>query len=126
MTAQFVEIAGTQIVLLSRDEFARLAEAAEHYDDIVAAVKAQERREAGEEYFPAELANQLLEGENPLKVWRKYRGFTLESLAAEVGRQGSFISKLEKGRAQGGVKLWQDIAKVLKVDLEDLLAQNED
>ena len=126
MTAQFVEIAGTQMVLLSRDEFARLAEAAEHYEDIVAAVKGQERREAGEEYFPAELVKQLLDGENPLKVWRTYRGFTLESLADQVGRQGSFISKLEKGRAQGGIKLWQQIAKVLKVDLEDLLVQDDD
>ena len=121
MTAQFVEIAGTQMVLLSREEFTHLLEAADHYADIVAAVDAQTRKQAGEEYFPAELVGQLLDGENPLKIWRKYRNLTLDALAASVGRQGSFISKLEKGRAQGGIKLWQDLARVLEVDLEDLL-----
>lgn len=109
------------MVLLSREEFDRLNEAAEHYSDIVAAVEAQQRREAGEEYVPAEVVRQLLDGESPLKVWRKYRGMTLDVLAEAVGRQGSFISKLEKGKAEGGIKLWKDIAVALKVDLEDLL-----
>lgn len=121
MTAQFVEIAGAQMVLLDRKEFERLVEAAAHFDDIVAAVEAQKRREAGEEYFPAEIVNRLINDENPLKVWRQYRGLTLEALGAMVGRKGSFISKLEKGRAEGGIKLWQDLAKALKLDLEDLL-----
>ena len=102
MTAQFVEIAGAQMVLLSRAEFDRLNEAAEHYSDIVAAVEAQKRKEEGEEYVPAEVVRQLLDGESPLKVWRKHRGMTLDSLAEAVGRQGSFISKLEKGKAEGG------------------------
>lgn len=126
MTAQFVEIAGAQMVLLSRAEFDRLNEAAEHYSDIVAAVEAQQRKEAGEEYVPAEVVRQLLDGENPLKVWRKYRGMTLDALAEAVGRQGSFISKLEKGKAEGGIKLWKDIAVALRVDLDDLLPVESD
>lgn len=126
MTAQFVEIAGAQMVLLSRAEFDRLNEAAEHYSDIVAAVEAQQRKEEGEEYVPAEVVRQLLDGENPLKVWRKYRGMTLDALAEAVGRQGSFISKLEKGKAEGGIKLWKDIAVALRVDLDDLLPVESD
>jgi DNA-binding XRE family transcriptional regulator len=121
MTAQFVEIAGAQMVLLTREEFNRLSDAAEHYDDIVAAVEAQKRREAGEEYIPADVVGKLVAGENPLKVWRKYRGFTLRELAEKVGHQDSFISKLETGRSEGGVKLWQQLAKALDVDLEDLI-----
>ncbi|MFO1254363.1 MAG: helix-turn-helix transcriptional regulator [Sphingomonadaceae bacterium] len=121
MTAQFVEIAGAQMVLLDRKEFERLSEAAEHYDDIVAAVEAQKRRDAGEEYIPAEIVNRLVSDENPLKVWRQYRGLTLDGLGELVGRKGSFISKLEKGKAEGGIKLWQDLARALKLDLDDLL-----
>lgn len=126
MTAQFVEIAGAQMVLLSRADFDRLNEAAEHYSDIVAAVEAQKRKEEGEEYVPAEVVRQLLDGENPLKVWRKHRGMTLEALAEAVGRQGSFISKLEKGKAEGGIKLWKDIALALRVDLDDLIPVESD
>ena len=126
MTAQFVEIAGAQMVLLSRADFDRLNEAAEHYSDIVAAVEAQKRKEEGEEYVPAEVVRQLLDGENPLKVWRKHRGMTLEALAEAVGRQGSFISKLEKGKAEGGIKLWKDIAVALRVDLDDLIPVESD
>lgn len=121
MTEQFVEIAGQQMVMLSRPEFEKLAAAAENYADIEAAVFAQQRREAGEEYVPVELVDRLMAGENPLKVWREYRGLTLEGLGVLVGRQGSMISKLEKGRNEGGIKLWQALAKALSVDLDDLI-----
>lgn len=121
MTAQFVEIAGEQMVLLTQGEFQRLKEFAEHYADILAAVNAQKRREAGEEYIPADVVNELVSGENPLKVWRNYRGFTLQTLADRVGRTPSFISKLERGQNEGGVKLWQMLANVLEIDLDDLI-----
>ena len=121
MTEQFVEIAGQQMVLLTRPEFDKLATAAENYADIEAAVSAQQRREAGEEYVPVELVDRLMAGESPLKVWREYRGLTLEGLGERVGRQGSMISKLEKGRNEGGIKLWQALAKALSVDLDDLI-----
>jgi DNA-binding XRE family transcriptional regulator len=121
MTVQQIEIAGQQMVLLTRQEFEQLAEAAESYADIEAAVRAEQRREAGEEYVPIELVDRLMAGENPLKVWREYRGLTLDALGAMVGRKGSMISKLEKGRNEGGIKLWQALAKALSVDLDDLL-----
>ena len=121
MTVQQIEIAGQHMVLLTRQEFERLAEAAESYADIEAAVRAEQRREAGEEYVPIELVDRLMAGENPLKVWREYRGLTLDALGAMVGRKGSMISKLEKGRNEGGIKLWQALAKALSVDLDDLL-----
>lgn len=121
MTAQMIEIAGSQMVVLSRKEFDELIEAAEHYADIVAAVEAQKRREAGEEYVPGEVVAQLVAGENPLKVWRRHRGLTLAALGEMVGHKSSFIAKLEKGASEGGIKLWQSLAKALKVDLDDLI-----
>ena len=121
MAAQFLQISGEQMVLLSRADFARLAEAAENYDDIVAAVDAQKRREAGEEYVPADVVAKLVDGENPLRVWRQYRGLTLQALADRVGRKPSCISKLELGHLEGGIKLWQALAHALDVDLDDLV-----
>ena len=123
MTVQSIEIAGQKMVILTAAEFERLAEAAEHYDDICAAVKAQERREAGEEYVPSEVVDQIMAGENPLKVWRKYRGLTQEELAAKVGHEGSWLAKLEKGRAHGKPVDWRRLAEELEVDLEDIFPE---
>ncbi|WP_310531036.1 helix-turn-helix transcriptional regulator [Novosphingobium sp.] len=121
MTAQFVDIAGSPMVILSREEFSRLNEAAECYAEIVAAVEAQRRKDDGEEYIPADVVSRLVAGDNPLLVWRNYRRLTLDALGNLVGRKGSFISKLEKGKCEGGIRLWQDLAKALEVDLDDLL-----
>ncbi len=121
MTAQLLEIAGQEMVLLSKAEFAHLKDASENYEDIVAAVEARKRREEGEEYVPADVVNRLIAGESPLKVWREYRGITQTSLGEIVGCKAGMISKLEKGRAEGGFKLWQDLAKALSVGLDDLV-----
>jgi len=121
MTAQMIEIAGTQMVVLTRAEFDALTDAAEHYADIVAAVEAQRRREAGEEYIPAEVVAKLVAGENPLKIWRTYRGLSLAALGEMVGHKASFMGKLEKGLNEGGIKLWQSLARALNVDLDDLI-----
>ena len=121
MTAQHIEISGEPMVLLSRAEFSRLAEAAEHYGDIVAAVDAQKRKEAGEEYIPADVVAKLVSGENPLRVWRKHRGLTLQQLGERVGRQLACISKLEQGHTKGDVTLWRALADALNVGLDDLI-----
>ena len=121
MTAQHIEIAGQPMVLLTRREFERLTDAAENYGDICAAVAAQSRREAGEEYLPEEAVDRLLAGDSPLRVWRQHRGLTLEALANKVGCGSSMISKLEKGRNEGGIRLWKALAEALEVSVDDLL-----
>ena len=125
MTVQFVEIAGAQMVLLTREEFARLSADAENYADIVSAVEAQKRREEGEEYIPAEVVSKLLAGENPLKVWRNHRGLTLQQLGDKVGRRASCISKLELGQSEGGIKIWHALAKALDLDIDDLIVTKD-
>lgn len=121
MSIQHLDIAGQKMVLLTQQEFDRLAEAAENYGDICAAVAAQERADAGEEYVPAELVNRIIDGESALKVWREYRGLTQATLAEKVGCQGSWIAKLEKGQATGDVKIWRALAEALNVELDDIV-----
>lgn len=122
MTVQFVEIDGQKIALLPAGEFEKLAEAAEYRADMSAAIDAQARRDAGEEYLPQDMADRLLDGENPLRVWREYRGLSLDQLGEKVGRQASFLSKLERGASEGGVRLWVALAAALDVAVDDLVA----
>lgn len=121
MTVQQIEIAGQSMVLLTKAEYDRLAEAAENYADICAAVAARERADAGEEYVPAALVDRIIDGEPALKVWREYRGLTQEELAAKVSKQGSWLAKIEKGKLKGDVQVWRKLAAALNVELDDIL-----
>jgi ribosome-binding protein aMBF1 (putative translation factor) len=121
MTAQTIEIAGQQMVVLSKAEFDRLTRAAECYDDICAAVAAKERSDAGEELVPATVVNRILDGESALKVWREFRGYSQDELAAKVGKQGSWLGKMERGDLKGKLPMWRKLASVLDIELDDIL-----
>lgn len=75
-----------------------------------------------EESFPAEVADRLLAGEIPIKVFRDYRGLTQRALAERVGINPVYLSQLETGRRQGGVATLRRIADALNVELDDLVA----
>lgn len=120
MTAQFLEVAGSQMVLLTKAEFDRLIEAADDFADVEAAIRSRARREAGEEYLPSQMVDRLLAGQIPLKVWREHRNLSQAQLGELVGCKGSWIAKLEKGRAKGDVAIWRALAKALAIDLDDL------
>ena len=122
MGAQIVEIAGQKMAMLPMEDYERLLELAEDAADVRAAERAEERRNAGEEYVPAALVNRILDGETPLRVWREYRGFTQGQLGAAVGlKTATHISDLESGKRKGSGQLWAKLARALKVTVEDIL-----
>lgn len=101
--------------------YERLVEDAEMLEDIRdydAAVGAIER---GEELIPAEIIYALLDGGNPVRVWRQYRGHTQQELAAATGISPSYLSQLETGKRTGTAEVLSTIARTLKVDLDDLV-----
>lgn len=123
MTVQFVEIAGQKMAMLPVAEFERLVDLAEDKLDIAAAIEAERRCEAGEEYVPAEVVDRIISGENALKVWRKHRGLTQLLLAKKAKMSQPFIGLLERGERRASVETWQSLAKALDVDLDDILPQ---
>jgi hypothetical protein len=88
--------------------------------DIAAAENAEERRRDGAEYLPSEFVSQILDGENPLRVWRKHRGMTLKALAGKSGVSYSYISELERGLKEPG-SVWSKLATALDAAVEDIL-----
>lgn len=123
MGAQIVEIAGEKMAVLPVADYERLLDMVEDKEDALAAEDAEKRRAAGEEYIPAEVVDLILGGENPLKVWRKYRGLTQGELGAAVGRKTTMISDLEAGKRDGSGQLWAKLARVLNVAVEDILLE---
>ncbi|MEY4463984.1 MAG: hypothetical protein RLZZ81_955 [Pseudomonadota bacterium] len=73
-----------------------------------------------EEYFPEELVQKILSGENPIKVYREYRGLSQEQLAIKIGKTKQYISSIEKGLRTGTIDTLKKLSNVLNVDLDML------
>lgn len=121
MTVQFIEVAGQKMAVLPVDDYRRLLDAVEEQEDIAAAIDAEKRRAAGEEYLPAEMVNRLIDGENALRVWRAYRSLTLTRLAELSGINKATVSQLENGKAFGRPATWRALADALNVTVDDIL-----
>jgi DNA-binding XRE family transcriptional regulator len=124
MTVQIVEIAGQKIAMLPIEDYQRLTEAAEDRDDIQAAIDAEQRASAGEEYVPAYVVDQMLVGKSALYAWRKYRKVTLEDLGDRVGCSHSHLSNVERGLKAGSFSLWRKLATELHLSLDDLVPED--
>ncbi len=112
---------GEELVVLSRQEYDRLLEAAEMLDDVAAYDRAMKDLADGKtEAVPIALVDAILAGENPVRVWRQYRGLTLAELASQAGVSAPYLSQIETGARAGTVGTLGKLAKALKLDLDDL------
>ncbi|MEI2611870.1 MAG: helix-turn-helix transcriptional regulator [Candidatus Promineifilaceae bacterium] len=74
-----------------------------------------------EELVPSEVVFALLDGENPIKVWRNYRGLTQVELAREAGISVPYLSQIETNKRTGTKGVLKTIANALKVTLDDIV-----
>lgn len=74
-----------------------------------------------QETVPIAVADSLLEGRNPIRVWREHRGLTQEQLAYAAGVRRAYVAQLETGKRRGSTTVLVRIAGALRVDLDDLL-----
>jgi DNA-binding XRE family transcriptional regulator len=124
MTVQFVEIAGQKMAMLPAADLERLLEIVEDRADIQAAERAEKRRLDGDEYIPFDLVHSIMDGENALRAWRKYRGMTIDALSEATGVRPSMVSMIENGKAQGKPAHWRALSAALNVDIEDILPES--
>ncbi len=109
---------GEVLVVLPEKEYESLIDAA----DIAAADRVLANIASGaDELVPAEMVDQLLSGTNPIRVWRKHRGLTARELSQLTNLSAAYISEIETGKKDGSIASMKKIAKVLKVDLDDLV-----
>jgi len=111
---------GGEVVVIERAEFEALVAAAENAADLaaIAAIKAEATEK---DYLPFEMAERILAGLSPVKVWRQHRGLTARALAARAGISTSYLSEIESGKKPGSVKALRALARVLEIDLDDLV-----
>ncbi len=70
--------------------------------------------------IPLFIQRKILQGNNPIRVWREYRSFSQSSLAkaAQVSRQ--YISQLENNEKTGSITVLKKIATILSVPLDHI------
>lgn len=119
MSAQIITKDGKDYAVLPYEDYERLLELAEDAEDARSLEAAKGIRE---ELVPHAVVRRLVEGENPVKVWREHRGLSQEALAAAAGTGQSTIAMLESGERTGRVGTLKKIAAALSVDLDDVTA----
>jgi DNA-binding XRE family transcriptional regulator len=107
--------------ILPYEEYLQLLEQAElledirDFDEISAAIE-----RGDEELIPAEVVNAILDGKNPIKVWREYRGLTQQQLADKARISKPYLSQIETWKRTGATSVLSAIAKALDVTLEQV------
>jgi len=103
-------------VVLAKTDFEELLDALEDAEARAALTNSRD-----EETFPAEVADQLVGGIPPLRVFRTYRGLTLSALAERAGVSVSYLSEIESGKKPGSAKTLKAVAEVLGLEVDDLI-----
>ena len=110
-----------EYVVLPWDEYQAMLQALEDRADAAALMGFTERLTRGEEEtLPAAMVDRLLADESPLRVWREHRGLTQSQLGEAAGVAQSMVAMIERGDRRGTVDTLAAIARVLKIELDDL------
>lgn len=73
-----------------------------------------------EALIPSEMVDALLDGDNPIKVWRSHRSMTRKKLAEQAGISIPYWAQLETNKRNASVEILAAIARALNVTIEDL------
>jgi len=109
---------GETLVVLPLAEYKNLIDAA----DIADADRIKTDIASGhEELIPESVVKALIDGENPVRVWRTFRKMTARQLAEATGLSAPYISEIEGGKKEGSLSAYRKISDALAVEIDDLV-----
>jgi DNA-binding XRE family transcriptional regulator len=109
---------GTEMVVLTAAEYARLKLLAEEGEDVAEALAIQARIAAGGGTMPGEVLALILDEDMPpLAAWRKYRGLSQAALARKAGLSQVWVSRIEAGGGYGSRETRRKLAQALDAPL---------
>ncbi len=104
------------------ETYLELVEKAEMLQDVQDYDSAKAALERGDdELVPSEVVYAILDGENPIKVWREYRRMSQQEVAETAGISIPYLSQLETNKRKGSLNILSAIAKALNVSLEVII-----
>ncbi|MBC7986207.1 MAG: helix-turn-helix domain-containing protein, partial [Sphingomonadaceae bacterium] len=85
---------GTEMVVLTAEDYKRLRDLAEDGEDIADALAIEARIRAGEGTMPGEVLDMILDKNlSPLAAWRRYRGLSQAALARAAGLSQAWVGR---------------------------------
>ncbi|HUY67766.1 MAG TPA: helix-turn-helix transcriptional regulator [Alphaproteobacteria bacterium] len=105
---------------ISRAEYRALVDRLEDLEDAFDLMQLKAKGPS-EDAWPAALVDRMLAGESKLRLWREHRGLTLAQLGKKTGIAKGYLSEVENGKKPGSVAAFKKCARVLRVDLDDLV-----
>ncbi|MFL7793134.1 MAG: helix-turn-helix domain-containing protein [Anaerolineae bacterium] len=122
MNVQVIEKDGKpEWAVIQYADYQCLVEAAKMLQNVRDYDEAKKAVENGEELVPSEVVYAILDGENPIKVWREYRGLTQRQLAEAVGISTPYLSQLKTGKRKGATEVLSATAEALGLSLDDIV-----
>ncbi len=127
MNIQIIEREGQpEWAVIPYATYLRLAEDTETLQDLHAYDAAEQALADGEELVPSEVTYAILDGRNPIRVWREHRGFTQQRLAEAAGISTPYLSQIESGKSKGTAAVLVAIARALGLSLDDIVSSCKD
>jgi len=125
MTVQIIEKDGKpEWAIIPYELYQQLIEDMEMLQDIQKYKNAKKIIENGEELVPSGVTYAILDGDNPIRVWREYRCLTQQQLADMAGINKAYLSQIETGKRTGTAKVLTNIAKSLNLALDDIVPRS--
>jgi len=122
MTVQIIKKAGKpEWAVVPYETYQQLVKDAEMLQDVQDYDKVKKMIDQGEELVPSKVVYAILDGENPIRVWREYRELTQKQLAEAAGTSIPYLSQIESGKRQGSAKTLAAIARALDLALDDIV-----
>ncbi len=104
------------------DAYMQLVEKAEMAQDVQDYDGAKAALEHGDdELVPSEVIYAILDGGNPIKIWREYRGLSQHEMAKSIGISVPYLSQLETNKRKGSLDVLSAVAKALRVSLDHIV-----
>lgn len=71
--------------------------------------------------FPAASFHRILHGENPVRVWREFRGMQIVELADAAGVSSTWLTDIEmNGSSSSSEKMLKHLAEALGVHVDEI------
>jgi DNA-binding XRE family transcriptional regulator len=104
------------------DTYLQLIEKVEMVQDVQYYDRAKAALEHGDdELIPSEVIYTILDGGNPIKIWREYRRMSQSEVAEKAGISVPYLSQLETNKRKGSRDVLSAIAKALRVSLDHIV-----
>jgi hypothetical protein len=100
--------------------FAALLDRMDDVEDKLAIMQAGLQSTPRQDVLPMALAERILDGEPPLRIWREHRRLSLAKLSALTGISAGYLGDIDAGKKPGSAAALKKCARALGIGMEDL------